>query len=116
MPPVRAAHAAAPGGRTGLNRVYPADERKRGAALGVHLVGPPRETMAYATDMRSYVADKTGRDIALWSPMFGAPIGTLFWCANPSVRCLVEVDECQAVSRGVRAEAMILRHITAHAR
>ena len=22
-----------------------------------------------------------------------APIGTMFWCTNPSVRCLVEVDE-----------------------
>ena len=45
----------------------------------VHLVGPPRETMAYATDMCSYVAEKTGRDIALWAAMFGAPIGTMFY-------------------------------------
>lgn len=45
----------------------------------VHLVGPPRETMAHAADMRSYVAEKSGRDIALWSAMFGAPIGTMFY-------------------------------------
>ena len=45
----------------------------------VHLVGPPRETMAYATDMCSYVSEKTGRDIALWATMFGAPIGTMFY-------------------------------------
>ena len=45
----------------------------------VHLVGPPRETMAYAADICGYVADKTGRDIALWSAMFGAPIGTMFF-------------------------------------
>lgn len=45
----------------------------------VHLVGPPRETMTYAADMCAYVAEKSGRDIALWSAMFGAPIGTMFF-------------------------------------
>lgn len=45
----------------------------------VSMMGPPAETMAFATDMRSYVADKTGRDVALWSALFGAPVGTMMY-------------------------------------
>lgn len=45
----------------------------------VHLVGPPADTMAYATGMRDFVAERTGRDIALWSGLFGGPMGTMFY-------------------------------------
>ena len=45
----------------------------------VQLVGPPAETMAYATDICAYVNDKVGREIALWSAVFGAPIGTMMF-------------------------------------
>lgn len=45
----------------------------------VHLVGPPAETMAYATDMCAYVTDKIGREVALWAAGFGAPLGTMLF-------------------------------------
>ena len=45
----------------------------------VHLVGPPAETMAYATDMCAYVNDKLDREVALWSAVFGAPLGTMMF-------------------------------------
>jgi hypothetical protein len=37
----------------------------------------PAEMMTYATDMRAYVSDKIGREVALWSTAFGAPLGTM---------------------------------------
>jgi hypothetical protein len=44
----------------------------------VHMVGAtPAEMMTYATDMRSYVTGKVGRDVALWATTFGAPVGTM---------------------------------------
>lgn len=45
----------------------------------VHTIGAPNDVRAYATDMRAFVADKTGRDIGLWSTVFGAPVGTFFY-------------------------------------
>jgi hypothetical protein len=42
----------------------------------VHLAGPPAQTVPWATDMRDHVASVTGRDIALWTAMFGAPLGS----------------------------------------
>ena len=45
----------------------------------VHLVGPPAETMAYATDICAYVNDKIGREVALWSAVFGAPLGSMIF-------------------------------------
>jgi hypothetical protein len=45
----------------------------------IQLVGPPAETMAYATDMCAYVNEKVGREIALWSAVFGAPLGSMMF-------------------------------------
>lgn len=45
----------------------------------VHLVGPPAETMTYATEMCAYVNDKIGREVALWSAVFGAPLGSMIY-------------------------------------
>lgn len=42
----------------------------------IHLAGPPTEVLSYASDMRSLVSDKIGREVALWSAWFGAPAGT----------------------------------------
>lgn len=48
----------------------------------VALVGPPAESTAYAVEMRQYVADLTGRDIALWAAAFGAPLGTMTYATR----------------------------------
>jgi len=40
-------------------------------------VGAPADVMAYATDIRAYAEEKTGREIGLWSNLFGAPNGTM---------------------------------------
>lgn len=46
------------------------------------LAGPPAETMGYATDMRAFAAELTGRDIALWFGMFGEPAGTFVYATR----------------------------------
>jgi hypothetical protein len=38
--------------------------------------------MAFATGMRELVSDRAGRELALWSVSFGAPIGTLIYSAR----------------------------------
>jgi hypothetical protein len=43
----------------------------------VQYVGAPAEVRAHATDMRSFVSEKVGRDIGLWSIVFGQPAGTM---------------------------------------
>jgi hypothetical protein len=43
---------------------------------------PPSEMLGFATDMRAYVSEKTGREISLWSVMFGAPLGTMTYSAR----------------------------------
>ena len=48
----------------------------------VIMVGPPAETMAYATDMTAYVSGKVGQEVALWSMGFGAPVGSIGWTAR----------------------------------
>ena len=48
----------------------------------VMLNGPFNDVMAYATDMRQYVSDKTGREVGLWSVMFGAPLGAMIYAAR----------------------------------
>jgi hypothetical protein len=48
----------------------------------VMLVGPYSETMAFASDMRQFVSDQTDREVALWSVMFGAPLGTTVYTAR----------------------------------
>jgi hypothetical protein len=48
----------------------------------VALAGPINETMAFSADMRQFVSDQTGREIGLWSVMFGAPLGTMVYTAH----------------------------------
>jgi len=48
----------------------------------VMLTGDPATNMAYATEMRSFVSDKIGQDVALWSALFGAPRGTTTYAAR----------------------------------
>lgn len=48
----------------------------------VLLAGPPAEIAAYAAGMRALVSEKTGREIALWSAGFGAPLGTMLYTAR----------------------------------
>ena len=43
----------------------------------VLLTGAPAEYLEFSTKMCGYVTEKTGRDVGLWSTMFGAPAGTL---------------------------------------
>jgi len=48
----------------------------------ISLAGPFDEMMAFAAGMRELVSDRSGREIALWSVSFGAPIGTLIYSAR----------------------------------
>lgn len=48
----------------------------------VSMTGPPDEIIGYATDMASFVSDRLGRELALWLPTMGAPVGTLFYTAR----------------------------------
>jgi len=48
----------------------------------VHMAGPWPDIMSYAADMRAYVSDKSGLDLALWSVGFGAPLGTMVYAAR----------------------------------
>lgn len=48
----------------------------------VLLTGAPAAYMAYATEMRTYVSDKLGQEIALWSVGFGAPRGAMTYTAR----------------------------------
>lgn len=43
------------------------------------LTGPPSESMAWAADIRAFAAGKLDREIALWSALFGAPLGSVLW-------------------------------------
>lgn len=48
----------------------------------VSMTGPPDEIIGYAADMASFVSDRIGRELALWLPTMGAPVGTLFYTAR----------------------------------
>jgi hypothetical protein len=48
----------------------------------VLLTGPFAELSAWASDMRQFVSDTSGREVSLWSVMFGAPIGTMVYSAR----------------------------------
>jgi hypothetical protein len=48
----------------------------------VMLSGAPATYMAYATEMRTYVSDKLGQEIALWAAGFGAPRGAMTYTAR----------------------------------
>jgi hypothetical protein len=43
----------------------------------VQYVGAPAEVRTRATEMRSFVSEKIGRDVGLWSVVFGQPAGTM---------------------------------------
>lgn len=42
----------------------------------VPFTGALADVMGWASGMREYVSGKTGREVALWNVLFGAPIGT----------------------------------------
>ena len=65
----------------------------------VHLVGPPAETVAYATDMCAYVNDKIGREVALWAAVFGAPLGSMIYTMR-----VEGVADLAAASEGLLAD------------
>lgn len=45
----------------------------------IHMTGPPTEVAAHAEAIRAHVSTKTGTEIALWSGLFGAPLGTMVY-------------------------------------
>ena len=69
-------------------RIAPATLRERKGiprnlfTRAVMLNGPFNDVMAYSTDMRQYVSDKTGREVGLWSVMFGAPSAAMIYAAR----------------------------------
>jgi hypothetical protein len=64
----------------------------------VVLTGPFAEVMGYAADMRAHVADKIGREVSLWSAMFGAPIGAMAFSTH--VEGLADLQAAGAVLLG----------------
>lgn len=48
----------------------------------VSLTGAPAEYLEFSTKMCGYVTEKTGREVSLWSTVFGAPAGTLTYSAR----------------------------------
>lgn len=48
----------------------------------VSLVGHPAEYLEFSTKMCGYVTEKTGREVSLWSTVFGAPAGSLAYSAR----------------------------------
>ena len=53
--------------------------------------GPPRDVMAYATEITDVVNSKVETTTTLWQNMFGAPVGTLLW--NTLVRTRAQLGE-----------------------
>jgi hypothetical protein len=43
----------------------------------IQLIGAPAEVRAYATEMQGFVTEKIGREVGLWSVVFGEPAGTM---------------------------------------
>ena len=43
------------------------------------LSGPPRASMAWATEITAFVNARTSKEVALWSVGFGQPLGTVVW-------------------------------------
>lgn len=66
----------------------------------VALTGPFAEVNAWATDMRQYVSDKAGREIGLWSVLFGAPLGTMVYSAR-----VEGLADLQSIGAALLAEA-----------
>ncbi len=66
----------------------------------LQLSGPLAEIAAYAADMRAHVSAVAGREIALWSTMFGAPLGTMTYAVR-----VEGVADFQAMSARIQADA-----------
>ncbi len=66
----------------------------------VHMTGPPAEVGAYAADIAQHVSKVSGRELALWSVGFGAPLGTMMFAAR-----VEGVADFQAMSAKVLADA-----------
>lgn len=54
------------------------------------LTGAPRETIPWALDITEYVKKVSGRDVTLWSGMFGYPLGTVVW--SVALESLADLD------------------------
>jgi hypothetical protein len=74
----------------------------------VLLVGPPAETLAYATDMRTFVSDRIGREVALWSALFGAPLGTMSYATR-----VAGIADLRAATQGLQADPEYLAKVVA---
>lgn len=60
----------------------------------VQVTGPPSEALTYLVDMRAHVTEVTGREAALWSVGFGAPLGTFLYAMR--VEGLAEFQDLAA--------------------
>ncbi len=45
----------------------------------IHMTGPPAEVGAHAEAVRTHVSKKLGNEVALWSGLFGGPLGTMVY-------------------------------------
>ncbi len=66
----------------------------------IQLAGPLAETMAYATDLQAHVSAVGGREIALWSTVFGAPLGTMTYAVR-----VEGIADLQALSAQILGDA-----------
>ena len=66
----------------------------------VQLTGPFSETSAYAADMTAHVSGLIGREVSLWSTVFGAPLGTMTYTLRVD-----GVADVLAISAQVLADA-----------
>jgi hypothetical protein len=66
----------------------------------VHMTGPPAEVGAYAADITQHVSKISGRELALWSVAFGAPLGTMMFAMR-----VEGVADFEAISAKVLADA-----------
>ena len=66
----------------------------------VQLTGPFSETSAYAADMTAHVSGLIGREVSLWSTVFGAPLGTMTYTLRVD-----GVADVSAISAQVLADA-----------
>lgn len=69
-------------------------------------MGPPREVMAYATEITDVVNSKVETTTTLWQNLFGAPVGTLLW--NTLVRSRAELG---ATMMAIMADDDVQRHM-----
>ncbi|HEX6660016.1 MAG TPA: hypothetical protein VF065_18120 [Ilumatobacter sp.] len=66
----------------------------------VQLTGPIAETSAYAADMTAHVTGLIGREVSLWSTVFGAPLGTMTYTLRVD-----GVADVLAIAAQVQADA-----------